>query len=658
MKKFFITASVITIALLGGFLKQAHAETYWNHTSNAYKTDSVVADGSQWPAYYLGTVPSDITTTTVNFLPSTSLTHTTYSIGAFIVCPPGWFGGDLNSCRNYKGEYGFGNSQTANVPISMTFGNGGLSPGDEIWVETYGNNGGETNAGSGLYTDGSQNYGGCGNRWFGCTAYGIAWSEAVSGDSIPPPGPPAPLTHIGQYDFSSGVGGSPVSIVIASGSISHIDTLTIGMVPEYTWGFFFPFALGWNCSGGAGYESGSNILIGSGCANVRQLGGYNATTTMGATGTAYVWTGLDQDVSGNVYLSWGGAYGEAGAYGTNSYSGSTFGYCAGSFCTPQIGSANVPYVIVNGTSQPAPPSPTISFLYPTNGIVTPLFSNFVFSGANLTSTDEYELSLQYFIPQVTGQQARSITVSGAQLINYGAAIPFTPFTGQFGTSSYMVAQAELYDVTHFQIPESLDGFLVATSSAVFSVITASNNPANGTTTYLQTLPFGNASTGISVATTTTSNPYPLSSGFTVNTASSTYNCQKPSDWTDIGGDISFGLCSVSEFLFIPSANVQQYMSDGYTNFKGAFPFGLVFGIHDVLSNAVTSSTDNGTTPTLALTMPNFVPTIGGQSMVFITSSTLKNAVGQSNFNMIFALEDALMWIFICWLMYEIVTTKR
>ena len=330
-------------------------------------------------------------------------------------------------------------------------------------------------------------------------------------------------------------------------------------------------------------------------------------------------------------------------------------------CYNAVGSAcnnsSFGYATYSLTAVGAPPS-SVSFAYPTPGMTTAPFNNFVLTFGNLTSTDEYGVSINYFIPQTSYSNWTPMqTLLGGQLENYGLAVPRTALgLSTAASTTPEVAIAYLYDLQNFQIPDALPPFVVATGTTEFGQIAANmNGGGNGTTTYLYVLPFGNASTGITaVVTGTTTIPIGYVQNSTPVGTVYAPSCPAPTGITDIGGGIYWALCNAGYILFAPQTSIQTYLSNSYTAFQSAFPFSVIFGLHNLFSEAVASGTTSGAS-TISLTMPAFVPTIGGDTLTLVNSSTLKNAIGTNNFNTLFALEDALLWIFFAWLVYEIIT---
>jgi hypothetical protein len=455
-------------------------------------------------------------------------------------------------------------------------------------------------------------------------------------------------------------------LIFASSSFSYIGDISLKMdsyPPPPSSGGYGGLFLYWNCTSNGLGNNGSDS---NGCNN--GLGdswiGWQDFTDSNGIRTYH----FNTAVSGMVEIVWSNDYrgGSITVEGSNVSTTTlvSFGQgLGGSQPYPSDGySGFMPWFSITGVSGPAlaPPGPSLKFVFPTDGTTTPNFTNYILQlSGNVTSTDSCYVVTEDFVPQVTGLRTLTPqTFPCGWLQNSGIAV-YKPTFGitvpnDATSSPPIIARGFVYDVTDFQIPDNLDNFLIASATVEYQIIpiqnTAGSNP-NATTTILNTSPWLNASgtfTG-NAAITVSQSAAPVPS-----VTSATFNCPTPSGITDIGGGVYWGLCNVAALLLVPNTSLTEYLTTGFQNFQQAFPFSVVFGIHTILTQNISTAVSSGTA-VIALTMPSFVPDIGGRSMTLVGSSTLKNAVGAQNFSEIFALEDALMWIFEAYLVYEIIT---
>lgn len=231
------------------------------------------------------------------------------------------------------------------------------------------------------------------------------------------------------------------------------------------------------------------------------------------------------------------------------------------------------------------------------------------------------MQVTYFIPQVTQQLTASIQLSGQDIASSGIKIPFVPFgLAQGGsTSSIVVANATLYDITNFSISQSLSNFIVATTSEAFTLL-PSGNGSNATTTFLYTYPDNATSSGVLI--------HSLINPTFLDVSTSTYYCNGPNNITDIGGGIAYGICAAIKFAFVPSQTSFQFLQDSVGQFEGVFPFNVTFGLANTVQQQLANA--SGTTDLYFTFPPPFALTVP-----ILTSSTMSNAIGATTTNMIF-----------------------
>jgi hypothetical protein len=241
-------------------------------------------------------------------------------------------------------------------------------------------------------------------------------------------------------------------------------------------------------------------------------------------------------------------------------------------------------------------STALSFVFPVNGTTTPAFSNFILSGANLTSTDEYYVTVNYYIPQVSPVlTSQSVQLSGSQALAQGFVVSKSPFNINLGNvTAGIVANATLYDVTGFQVPDNLNNFVVATTTSIFTEI-PNGNQSNQTTTYLQTTAFNSSGTIVVGINSVLNSSVPY-------IASSTSDCISVASSSNlIGATLAYGLCSAGQFLFTPQSNYTLGLTNAIESYQNVFPFSLYFSVLNGVIGSVNSS-NVSTTSTLSMSV--------------------------------------------------------
>ena len=202
------------------------------------------------------------------------------------------------------------------------------------------------------------------------------------------------------------------------------------------------------------------------------------------------------------------------------------------------------------------------------------------------------------------------------------------------SSTPVVAQANLFDITNFQIPDNLNNFLVASSAIAY--YQSSNGLVNGTTTYSITqLNNTGTSTTANVQQSTNPTPPPPSA------ASSTFTCAPPTGATDIGGGIAWGFCSVINYLFVPPPSVLQTTGADLAQFQNVLPFSIFVGIIQDFNVSAASSSQNVTDSGWSLPLPDFHG--GYTSLVVFGSSTIASVAGTSTVPNYFGIVRAGLW---------------
>jgi len=462
--------------------------------------------------------------------------------------------------------------------------------------------------------------------------------------------------------FNAGTVGNYIGHVIVG---FNNDCAAAGSCPPPPQGI----VVGWNCS--------ANVSS-TACANNTTVNSSNivATTPYGDLYDFNVATSVAGLVSiGNVSIdSSQSAFGISNyTYATNGITGFSIDRtCSGNGCTTapyNVGSTGfAPYLVVNGVNTLS----SVNFIYPTNGTTTPPFNNIWVGVSGVVSSSFYSLTVQYSWPQFSGNSTAVGGLGGA-LLGLGSNFPPQQFTVN-GTGASLLAQGRLIPYLNNPFPSGAASPNPVTVNATATLslvdpntgaltqvdqegITFYQIPNYATSTYyLVTNGYSSTSTTSTApiySLTTSTNPF---IGITQNTVgSSTFYCAEPSNITDIGGGIAYGLCSAGNFFLSPSTNLTAYLQNGYQNIQNAFPFSIVFGIHNVIEQTASTTISEGQTNnyTAELSLGSTTPALAGVgTIVFLSSSTLVNLVGQQGKDTIFSVEDAIMWLLFGFALYK------
>jgi len=290
---------------------------------------------------------------------------------------------------------------------------------------------------------------------------------------------------------------------------------------------------------------------------------------------------------------------------------------------------------------PPSPSPTIAFQYPVLNSSTYPFSNFLLSLNNLTSTDNYNgsVNINYYLNNGSGTYAGSrfcstsediqgvtsslMTVaqySGNNLVCINTATPnVTPLNA---TSVIAEVTGNLLDIT---IPGIITNVAQATSSYI-ALIAPNGNPI------LQIQ-------GIGTSTIISTSSLNLTINPVLPNASSTY-CPLPTSDTDLGGGIYYGLCQFGYALFTPNTNAGAYLQNSVNNFENVPPFSGVFLTYKNLTSAI-SSTPASQDLDYNLTLGDGTYLVATYTIPFLTSSTMEEGITPAGKTILFNLEDAM-----------------
>lgn len=275
--------------------------------------------------------------------------------------------------------------------------------------------------------------------------------------------------------------------------------------------------------------------------------------------------------------------------------------------------------------------PALSFLFPTNGTTTPIFTDWGLAATGLNASTSYTYQVRFSqsgsgsIGTDNGTSPAGIT---ADNIFFNSGIQFD--VSQFTPSSSWTATAILIDnAIPFATGADVQPQDVASTSIAFTVL--SNGTivnTNSTSTYVvnsSTVNFVGSGITTSVNGTCAA---PTSSVFA---DPATYTSQS----------LAYGLCTTSVFLLVPSSQISGFMANSVSNLENVMPFSLAYGIFQAIQNA-TQSSSIPAEQDIVWQMND-----GSQGTVPITiigSSTLQSAFGNTNKTLIFQWEDYFFWI--------------
>lgn len=208
------------------------------------------------------------------------------------------------------------------------------------------------------------------------------------------------------------------------------------------------------------------------------------------------------------------------------------------------------------------PAATITFAFPTEGTSTNMFDNFALIGANLTSTDEYALQVQWYLPyNQTMYPGSQKTVTGADLVN-GVLMPFVGFPSIPNStivSLPVTAYATLTDVT------SYTGTSTAQTQVAFNV--NANNNATSTGWSYVTVSSGTVSVAVS---STSLNPF--------YTNGTNIVCPAPTGtiWNDMQGTMDWIGCNLVTIFVYPHQATENMAQNSFGLLQSDVPFSFVY----------------------------------------------------------------------------------
>lgn len=286
-------------------------------------------------------------------------------------------------------------------------------------------------------------------------------------------------------------------------------------------------------------------------------------------------------------------------------------------------------------------TPSLSFLWPTDGTTTPQFDNFVVQASNVTSTEEYYLGgswILHLTQQTTQWQGGVYT--GAQL-EAGVAIPMTNFPnvpnsdiGELPANAYACINDALVGCGENPIASTSVPFNISsqnnTTTPIFYNVTASST----------------APGGFVIATTTQAiNPF-YSTGGVV--------CPAPTGTIfsgDLGPTIDYMLCQLQNAFIYPHSFSTAMVTSSLARVESNPPFAYVY---DALGDFASSSAalESASTTDLSFQFkgnPGVVGIVPTTSIAVIDNTAFADLTGSSTFDAtihsdLFTAEDNIFWL--------------
>lgn len=119
---------------------------------------------------------------------------------------------------------------------------------------------------------------------------------------------------------------------------------------------------------------------------------------------------------------------------------------------------------------------------------------------------------------------------------------------------------------------------------------------------------------------------------------------------------TYGTGQALFWLFNPTCDGLDYIVNGYNNFKSAFPFNAYYDLVDAIDVAITSTS---TSSTSTIGIPFIDTEATGTNKYYImpvlTTSSIPNAIGQTNADIFRTTIGYLIWIIVAWIIYIIIS---
>lgn len=127
-------------------------------------------------------------------------------------------------------------------------------------------------------------------------------------------------------------------------------------------------------------------------------------------------------------------------------------------------------------------------------------------------------------------------------------------------------------------------------------------------------------------------------GYNATSTDSQYECTwstSPANWVNC---LVNGVQKSAEFLLTPHDLSMSVFKGAFASFKTTFPFVLFYQYTDAVQSAITSAEGNSGNYDMVLSLP------GHGSATLLTSSTLENAIGTENKDLVFTIIETVLWI--------------
>jgi hypothetical protein len=284
-------------------------------------------------------------------------------------------------------------------------------------------------------------------------------------------------------------------------------------------------------------------------------------------------------------------------------------------------------------------SGTATFGWPTEGVMTPYFTNWVIelNGVNPFPTQPYLLQVGYApysssTSYAFNDYASVIPEASSTLFAFPKSTNLwdRPLLEGWDSKSWVAVVSLFSDITKTQLLSQQS--IVFETTSRYSTSTVSSTPA--------TIAAGVVGYQSPLAYTTDVDCSQYDAGSLFSTA------VLPA----LGCFFQKGLVAAVDLIVLPHDAPKQYLTDSFGLFKNVFPFSVFFSLTDT----VISQTASGTTVysnDLRLDLPML---FNGDKIAIMNSSTLSGIIGQTNKNLVFDIEKYLFWLLAAFLCFQMI----
>lgn len=251
------------------------------------------------------------------------------------------------------------------------------------------------------------------------------------------------------------------------------------------------------------------------------------------------------------------------------------------------------------------------------------FTQFLLTGHNLESSTPYAVKLEYYWANASNTIAYSTVITKTLFFyppdNWKYSIPYDVSGHVIGAGSVAYARAQLINTRTGNVDDT------------------------ETTTWVRGVDWTLTNLYLSDAFSSTSTPdavgvvYGTSSvpGGFANNSTSTQICTPGKDWTDIGGGLSYGICTGIQMLFVPDDRSTQFFIDGVTGFQHVPPMSFLFDAINTVSSTLTTV---ATTTTSSAEILDYNGTV-----LYLPANGIKDLYGQDFKDSFFTLQEMAFW---------------